>query len=504
MTRPTFHFLTVVWGEAYTRLYADVVLPTHASAGNAGAFAANRVPGDCYVIYTTRADGETLQRSAGFHELSRLMEVRFEWLDGWFEEGVPKHAMLSKAHKHGIERGAAARAALVFLCPDAIWSDGTFAMLLGRVAAGKRGVMMPGVRVSIESFVPAFGGRFQPDADGVITADARGLVSLGLGHFHQISRTLRWDSPVMNPHCSHVYFPVPASGRAVPLNVHDGEGLPVPAETPMADGDIVGYVMRCWHLHPLMVWPSRFDTRFASTIDGDFVMRACPDPDDLYVVTDSDESVVLEMSPESMNIEPRYAREGRVGEIARWRKMFADPYHRRYAEHNLRLHDGRPGCWEAVERQADHVMRSVIVAGRTSVGKAVRERCESVCAMVRSRMPALPGVGLAGVGVGVSGVKGVLLRGAGRVLRQVSGLQRRWKVMCVGWWLRNSAWYRANSTQWAAHLRRRWWILQHHHRVLMMRGRTVGWHKVLGVRTRWWNLRHGRGPVLLPPRPVKP
>ena len=45
-------------------------------------------------------------------------------------------------------------------------------------------------------------------------------------------------------------------------------------------------LLRCFHLHPLMVKPQGPLAEFKSTIDDDLALRACPDSSRDYVVTD--------------------------------------------------------------------------------------------------------------------------------------------------------------------------------------------------------------------------
>ena len=261
-----FHFITAVWGEAYTRLYIDTVLPTQASAGNLGAFA-GRGGGDMYCIHTTRAGAAMIRDAPVYDAVAAMIDVQFFYIDELFEGDRPKHTVVTEVHKHAIEMACREGAAMVFLCPDAIWSDGSFARLIELAERGYRAVMMPGIRLCKETFLPAFLERFTPDPSGVTTVGPRPLTGLGLEHPHQITTTLFWDASMLNPHMSHLYFRLPSEGG--------GPGTGDDDATAVGGG---GFVARCFHLHPFMVWPRRSETRFHSTIDGDFVPWRAPTP----------------------------------------------------------------------------------------------------------------------------------------------------------------------------------------------------------------------------------
>ncbi len=501
-----FHFITAVWGEAYTRLYVDTVLPTQVSVGNLGAFV-GRDADDVYAIYTTREAAETIRASRVFTLLAEQVRVEFTLIDDLFAGGRPKHTVLTEVHKRAIAAACTSGAAMVFLCPDAIWSDGSFARLIELAGRGVRAVMMPGIRLCAETFLPALHQRFDTGTGGAITVPPRPLTSVALGHLHQITSTLFWDAPLLNPHMSHLYFPVQGEGRT---------------------GDVSGgMVARCFHLHPFMVLPQRSETRFNSTIDGDFVPLACPDPAQMHVVTDSDEMVVYELSDASMNIPPRWDAAERLTETALWVRQFADPYHRRYARLAVRVHDGTPSAeaWRAAEDESRRVLEAIHERRRELdffVVRAVRRLVTGGAALGRPAGRAVlrwaggGGPGAAGEGGLAAGADPVGSLGPGRP--GGAGLAA-WGYQAVGrlgegWfgvglqrvvgparaaWFRRHAQLRADARQWHARARRRYWLafapVKHRYNRLVARRRQVGWLRLLGVRS---HLRRWLG---LPPRP---
>ena len=512
----TFHFITAVWGEAYTRLYLDTVLPTQASAGNLGSFA-QRPGGDVYCIHTTRASAELIRAAPVFATIAGQISVEFSYIDDLFEGDRPKHTVVTEVHKRAIETAHAAGAAMVFLCPDAIWSDGSFARLIELAERGCRAVMMPGIRLCKETFLAAFQERFSPDASGVLTVGPRPLTALGLEHPHQITTTLFWDASALNPHMSHLYFR---------LSSVDGDPGAVPDIANAVSGG--GFVARCFHLHPFMVWPRRSETRFHSTIDGDFVPLACPDPAAMHVVTDSDEMVVYELSDSSMNIPPRWDADERLTATAMWVRQFADPYHRRFAALPVRIHNGTAdaAAMREAEAESQRVLDSVherrreldfllvrlarrVVVGGITVTRPLRRRLGQSLSGAGAKGGGEGGpatgdepIGSLGPGRPGWGVRVADRLGAAPAVRRVRRLRLTWSGPARAAWFRHRARLRAHTMQWHARARRRYWLVsapvsQRWHR-LVVRRRNVGWLRILGVRS---TLRRVAG---LPPRVIEP
>ena len=134
--------------------------------------------------------------------------------------------------------------------------------------SGKSVVHMSGIRLDRDGVVPELADRYSEER-AVLSLAPRDLVGIGLRHLHPIAR-------------SHFF------------NEYDG-GL-MPANLAWSVGD-EGVLLRCFHLHPLMVKPQGPLAEFKSTIDDDLALRACPDSSRDYVVTDSDELLAFEMSP---------------------------------------------------------------------------------------------------------------------------------------------------------------------------------------------------------------
>src|SRR5207237_5452629 len=130
-------------------------------------------------------------------------------------------------------------AALIFLSPDGLCSDGTFAHALNLAAEGKRAVMLTGIRAVKETFLPWYVQNAYSESDHAAPISSRDLVAAGLAHLHPQNQWLVWGSPVFSRWASSLLFPV----------------------------DGAGFVARCFHLHPLLVDPRVRTALPSSTID---------------------------------------------------------------------------------------------------------------------------------------------------------------------------------------------------------------------------------------------
>ncbi|MEM6750373.1 MAG: hypothetical protein AAF612_07880 [Planctomycetota bacterium] len=357
---PTLALSDVVWGEPYTRLFADLVLPTRLSPGNLGALQGR--PGDRYTVYTTQDDQAILRAAPCFPRLTELIDVRFHDIGPWMDperlrqDHNQRYALLTRCHVHAVDDARRTDSAMVFLHPDAIWSDGTFARLLELLRQGRRAVLQPGLRVAKETFGPAFQHALPADDQGGVLAPPRELVRLAIPNLHRISRDSLWSADPMIDHPAHLYFAV------------QDQGL----------------VARCFHLHPLLIWPRHWQHKIPTTIDGPFLRACCPDLQDIHVIDDSDESVVLEISGAGMTYPANIPTRRRLDAVAAWAASSIDSHHRAYFQRTIRLHAEELGPdWTPIEQQAQRVARGVLSRLRWLPLAKARSRIHQV-GLVRS------------------------------------------------------------------------------------------------------------------------
>lgn len=134
-----------------------------------------------------------------------------------------------------------------------------------RVAEGKRAINVLGIRMIRELVLPQLRKQYRSPDGEQLTISPRQLVGMALRNLHPLSMMHFYDAPELD------VLPSAAFGR---------EAL----------------IARCFHLHPMCVYPRVKNVPFSTTIDDDYLRAACPDPDDEHVVLESDEFCAAEMS----------------------------------------------------------------------------------------------------------------------------------------------------------------------------------------------------------------
>jgi len=170
----------------------------------------------------------------------------------------------------------------------------------------------------------------------------RELVAMGVRHLHPIAFTHFW-------------------------NEYDGGLMPANLVWTVPDQ---GLLLRCFHLHPLMVKSQVRFAKFSSTIDDDLALHACPDASRDYVVTDSDELLAFEMSGLS-RVVGTVCSKGSVEGVAAWAEVGTNMRHRQLIKNAIRLKatDGRDAAWAATEAESDAVVHSVAKINALSLPK---------------------------------------------------------------------------------------------------------------------------------------
>lgn len=322
------HILVPVWGAKYCEIFTEISLPSQLAPGNIPALP-NR--GTClYHVITRAEDAPLISGSEAWAKLSSLMPVR---MDLWTDFDRPPHEIMSAclrgAIAHADERGAAS----LFFNPDLVFADGCMRAIGDILRTGKRVIFTTGIRLLKETVQQELVRR--RSEDGILSLPARELAGLAMKHPHPITRNHVWNG---------------------------GEGTLIPANLLWRIGD-EGYLARCFHLHPLLVWPQKRNVTFAGTVDDDFVSMACPDPDLDHVVTDSDELLMCEISGFEHRVDTTF-RKGNLADLVDWAESHTDARHRRLVTHTIRLHGGNmtEAYWAEAEAESDRVIGHVLGA----------------------------------------------------------------------------------------------------------------------------------------------
>lgn len=315
------HFVTPVWGGEYTRLFLELTLPTLLSPGNIPS-----VPNlaDCvYRIYTTPADAEIMRASAVYARLNALVAVDFVYLRDFHQS---KYATSSDCYRAALRDAAFEHSAAVLLIPDMVFADGGIRSIERLLRAGKRAVLVMGLRAFKESLVPAVQAAFSGD-DG-ICVPPRELVRLGARNLHSIVETHMYEgnTPAFNP-------------SLVCWRVADE-----------------GFLLHGFHLHPVAVYPREQSGEFFGTIDDDLIQAAGFSDDEVHVVADSDELVWFEVSGREHLVPAPTSRD--VREVAKWMAWTTNEHHRHVVRTPIRIHSGTGSvpAWLDAEKRGREVV----------------------------------------------------------------------------------------------------------------------------------------------------
>lgn len=332
-----FHFTMIVWGQAYVDLFLKIALPTHLSPNNLGFFRERK--GGEYKLYTTKKDAEGITKSPIFKKLENTLPVEIYYIDdiiGAKEDlYFYKHNFMNECHCRAIAAADADNAAIVFTLADAIFADGSFRKLVELAEAGKRAVLCYGPRVLKETFIREFKEKYYQKETYTATISSRQLARLCIDHFHPVSRSLFWDQE--------------GSFNKYPTVIHWKVGND-------------GILARTFHPGPLMVYAKKRGLLPSETFDADYVDQACPDIDDLYLISDSDELLVIsltaEADPVGKTITPPV--KSKLQQTLSW--AYSSWYqHRVSLHHKLRIHAGEiTDDWLGVEEASERVVDTLL------------------------------------------------------------------------------------------------------------------------------------------------
>ena len=299
-----YDIITVLWGAKYTQFYIDFVLPSQLSEGNLDSFCCYKTR---YMIYTTKADADLIQESVSYKKLSDTVPTGFVFIDSL--SSVEKYNRMTLCHKNAIQIAEQNAAVLVFLPPDVIFATGSFQNLLAIAERGARAVMVAVPRVDKKTVTPlCISAKLET---GVLAIKPRSMVEIMLSHLHPVARSLFYDSKEASQWPSQIYFNVQESGL----------------------------IAHCFHLHPILVNPKVNSVSFDITIDGDYLLSACPDSKDIIVVTDSDVIMAMEPCDDSYGATPTSNRYDLL-KITEWAKNNANNHHRYFFLHRICFHCG--------------------------------------------------------------------------------------------------------------------------------------------------------------------
>jgi hypothetical protein len=335
MTLPPIHINTPVWGTAYTRCFLDIGLASLLAPGNLRAL--RREDGHLIHLMTTEADREVIERSPVWQQAQSVLDCHIDVIGSDAVAIDQPHLTMSNCHRDAIAFADSRGAAIMLYNPDIVLADGAVRTLIRLLAEGKRAIQVVGLRLLKDEVVSLLMRRhLAPDRTAVIVSP-RELMAIAMKNLHPLTMMHLRDAPGYDLMPQEVFWRV---------------------------GDD-GLVARCFHIHPILVYPRVRNAPFTTTVDDDYLRAACPDPSEEFVVTDSDLFCLCELSGLHRNL-VGLPRSGDDLDVAAWASAHARPHHFEHFCRRILLHSrGTEGPeWQAACDRSDasvaRILRHVV------------------------------------------------------------------------------------------------------------------------------------------------
>lgn len=327
MTKRHLTLTTCMWGDWHTSAFLDIMLPTALAPGNIPAAA------DLFdVTYQIMVDRPTYQKLDGHPLVKRLMEFcRLEAAVASDDMSLHFNHHVEWFHK-ATALAKSKGSLLAFIPPDVAWSNNSIGSMAWALKAGAAGVAGPHFRVTDETFRPALfsewmSGFSRPEPIGIPPGN---LVWLGAEHMH------------------------PLSCAAMAGSRHGRIALEMMWRVPNE-----GFILRQGCRELTAFDPGRIDLTQLWYAAGN------TKPEDLHIVTDSDEMMMLSLHPVNRDLLLYHRNKSIVGADIALQMIHEQndtPLNEHFAAQTMRLHYGAMSeqRWRHVEAESDRVMSEAV------------------------------------------------------------------------------------------------------------------------------------------------
>lgn len=308
-----YHIIVPVWGQPYSGLCIDFLIPSLIADGNLSAISTDQT-----VLISFCCPPETralIEECAGFDLLSGGCEIDFPDNSEILAKNDAKHGSMTESIFLALRdpRNQPGHTVFVFLNPDVIVSRETFSRVRATMRRGRKALMVTGLRVRLDQIhAPTETFRDGPS----LNISGPDLSTMALDNLHPFCSAYIWNRdtyPVSMP----VLLFYENSNRAL--------------------------MQHCFHLHPLAVVCPETLPVTRDTIDGDFLEKCGLIGDDFEIVTDDDNAVVVEISG-GPYLHPDKLRPGRRRRLADFAVGVSD-VHYSFFWHRIDFNGGvKPAC----------------------------------------------------------------------------------------------------------------------------------------------------------------
>lgn len=322
--QPIYVFNTPVWGENHVQLFLEICIPSLLADNNLPAL--SRLGEVHYVIYTTKKDYDTIADNRLIAQLSRMINLRIEIFKNNFANN---HLAMNYCHQAGIQEAVNLKGFAIFVLPDCIWSNQAMSAMHNIVQHGYEMIHVTGIRITKEYFYTPI---LRHTKNATISLTPRELVDICLRCLHPIAEQ---------------HFYEEKSGTLMPSNLFWS----------VSEADILAH---CFHLHPLLIDCSKMSNsvKFESTVDDDLSLKMGISEDKEYIVSDSDEIVLFEISPLEHSVLTAY-KKGCPRQVALWARSSTNEKHLKYVKKAIRIHSSQidKQLWKCTEKHAKAVIK---------------------------------------------------------------------------------------------------------------------------------------------------
>lgn len=313
-----------VWGDHHTALFLRYCIPFLLTDGNVGAFPDRRLQ---VHVASRRSDFVRMHKDANYRSLAAVADLRETEIDDLVDLSVPHRAM-TECYWHVTRSLPRPDDTVTILpTPDCIFSRNALMKIVELIETGWRGVMLCGLRLTLETAGPLLDQMVAASAKGAGGVSERELCSVILNNLHPITLSCNVASEeFMVNWPSHVYWVAP---------------------------DRSWLIAHCFHLHPIAVRGVPDSIDIHTTIDGDYLLGLGVDAKQLYICADSDEFFCAELSPHAKRILGPVGRLTKRA-LVRFSVSGCNPLHRGFFAQSIRWRGPREArIPEDVLRQAE-------------------------------------------------------------------------------------------------------------------------------------------------------
>lgn len=280
-----FDFMVSVWGAKYRHYLLDRCLPSLLAPGNFPVLKA--ADGHRLLIATTAADWEVINDLPILHAIRPHVTPQWVPIDPPDEKqaiGGSAEAILyhTSCQRKLFELAYAHRAYGSIVFPDTIVSEGMVASLQRSAAAGHVLVLCAAMRQTEEAVVAELRERAMLPADGALSATGaalsiaqRPMADLAIRHMHPEVTIYDWEDDAAPPLPAHRFWRMP-DNRGIVLRTY--YGLPVL----MDYGAVTDHDVAC------------LDQQIVEDV---YALRNFYRPGGVHVIQDSDEFVIMSLTP---------------------------------------------------------------------------------------------------------------------------------------------------------------------------------------------------------------